>query len=318
MTSGSNASLTACERVGRVPKLISVVVLVALSLTGCSGGSALNGVAVKGSGNSTTVSVPKKFAVDKSETKVLKQGTGAKVSAGDTVKVDYVAVNGRTGKVFDNSFKSGIPYTLSLRKNSSLPGFVKALSGKKVGARVLTAVAPIDGFATDRADLDLLKSDTMVFLFVVRSKVPLKASGKAVALPADVPSIVFKSGKPTGFKKTATTPATLTTASAHVTIQGSGAQVKPGGTVVAQYVGQVFPDGSVFDSSWARGEAATFSLQQVIPCWQNLLPGVRVGSRVVLECPTQDAYGDNPPQGQPSTIKAGDSLLFAVDVLDTY
>lgn len=299
-----------------MPKLISVVVLVALSLTGCSDAAALSGVAVKGSGNSTTVTVPKKFAVDKTATKVLKQGTGASISAGDTVKVDYVAVNGRTGKVFDNSFKSGVPYTLSLRKNASLPGFVKALSGQKVGARVLTAVAPIDGFATDRADLDLLKSDTMVFLFVIKSKMPTKASGKAVALPADVPSIAFTAGKPTGFTKTATTPATLAAASAHIAIQGSGAPVKPNGTVVAHYVGQVFPDGAVFDSSWKRGQAATFSLQQVIPCWKNLLPGVRVGSRVVLECPAADAYGDAPPQG--STIKAGDSLLFAVDVLDAY
>jgi FKBP-type peptidyl-prolyl cis-trans isomerase len=297
-----------------VPKLISVILLAALTLSGCSDSAALDGVAVKGSGAATTIKVPPKFAVTASETKVLKKGTGAKVSSGDSVKVDYVAVNGRTGKMFDSSFKTGNDYTIQLTKGKALPGFVNALDGQRVGARVLTAIAPIDGFGTDRADLDLLKSDTMVFYFVVEGKAAAKASGKKVALPADVPSIVLTKGQPSGFKKTATTPATLTSASAHVTLQGTGAKVAAGGTVLAHYVGQVYPDGTVFDSSWLRGQPASFSLDGVIACWKNLLPGQRVGSRVVLECPAADAYGDTPPQG--SNIKPGDSLIFAVDILD--
>jgi len=299
-----------------VPKLISVILLAALTLTGCSDGPSLDGVAVKGSGKSTTVSVPKGFETTKTVTKVLTKGTGAAVKTGDSVKVNYIAVNGRTGKVFDNSYKTGNPYTVQLSKNKALPGFIKALAGQKVGARLVTAVAPIDGFATDRAELDLLKSDTMVFYFDIEGKAPTRAAGKAVALPADVPSLVLKSGEPAGFKKTATTPAALAGASAHVVIRGTGAKVPKGGTVVAHYVGQVFPDGAVFDSSWQRGEPATFQLTGVIPCWTNLLPGQTIGSRVVLECPAADAYGDSPPQG--SNIKPGDSLLFAVDILDAY
>ncbi len=299
-----------------MPKLISVILLAALTLAGCSDEPLLDGVSVKGSGKSTTVTVPKGFETTKSVTKVLTKGTGAAVKTGDSVKVDYIAVNGRTGKVFDSSYKTGSPYTVQLSKDKALPGFIKALDGQKVGARLVTAVAPIDGFATDRAELDLLKSDTMVFYFDIAAKTPNHASGKSVALPADVPAVVLKSGEPAGFKKTASTPTTLAAASSHVVIRGAGAKVPKGGTVVAQYVGQVFPDGTVFDSSWERGEPATFQLTGVIPCWTNLLPGVPVGSRVVLECPAADAYGDSPPQG--SNIKPGDSLLFAVDILDAY
>jgi peptidylprolyl isomerase len=299
-----------------VPKLISVVLLAALALTGCSDEPALDGVTVNGSGKSTTVTVPKGFETTKSVTKVLTKGSGAAVKTGDSVKVNYIAVNGRTGKVFDSSYKTGTPYTVQLSKDKALPGFIKALNGQKVGARLLTAVAPIDGFATDRAELDLLKSDTMVFYFDIAGKTPNRATGKAVALPADVPSLVLKSGEPAGFKKTASTPPTLAAASAHVVVRGAGAKVPKGGTVVAHYVGQVYPDGAVFDSSWQRGEPATFQLTGVIPCWTNLLPGQTIGSRVVLECPAADAYGDSPPQG--SNIKAGDSLLFAVDILDAY
>lgn len=299
-----------------MPKLISVILLAALALTGCSDEPSLNAVAVKGKGKSTTVTVPKGFETSTSVTKVLTKGTGAAIKAGDSVKVDYIAVNGRSGKTFDNSYTSGTPYTVQLSKNKALPGFVKALVGQKVGARLVTAVAPIDGFATDRAELDLLKSDTMVFYFNIVSKTATSATGKKVALPIDVPSVILTDGHPTGFKKTATTPATLAAASAHVVIQGTGPKVPKGGTVVAHYVGQVFPEGAVFDSSWDRSEPATFQLTGVIPCWTNLLPGQNVGSRVVLECPAADAYGDSPPQG--STIKAGDSLLFAVDILDAY
>ena len=299
-----------------MPKLISVILLAALTLTGCSDGPSLDGVSVKGTGKSTTVTVPKGFETAKTVTQMLTKGTGPTIKTGDSAKVNYVAVNGRTGKVFDNSYKTGTPYTVQLSKDKALPGFLKALNGQKVGARLVTAVAPIDGFATDRAELDLLKSDTMVFYFDIVAKTADRATGKVVALPADVPAIVLKSGEPAGFKKTASTPASLTAASAHVTIRGTGAKVPEGGTVVAHYVGQVFPDGAVFDSSWQRGEPATFQLSGVIPCWTKLLPGVTIGSRVVLECPAADAYGDAPPQG--SNIKPGDSLLFAVDILDAY
>jgi FKBP-type peptidyl-prolyl cis-trans isomerase len=162
----------------------------------------------------------------------------------------------------------------------------------------------------------LKKSDTMVFYLNVLDKVGKVANGKKQALPADVPTVVVEGGRPTGFKETASTPATLTRSSAHIAIKGDGAKVPKGGTVVAHYLGQVFPQGAVFDASWDRGAPATFPLGSVIKCWQNLLPGVPVGSRVVLECTAADAYGDSPQPG--GKIKPGDALLFVVDVLDAH
>jgi peptidylprolyl isomerase len=156
----------------------------------------------------------------------------------------------------------------------------------------------------------------MVFYLNVLDKVGKVATGTKQSLPADVPTVVVEDGRPTGFKKTASTPATLTQSSAHIAIKGDGAKVPKGGTVVAHYLGQVFPQGAVFDTSWDRGAPATFPLGSVIKCWQNLLPGVPVGSRVVLECTSADAYGDAPQPG--GKIKPGDALLFVVDVLDAH
>jgi FKBP-type peptidyl-prolyl cis-trans isomerase len=293
-----------------------LVLTFVLAAAGCSGGSALDKVSVGATAGAPKVTIPENFSVDKTTTKVIKQGSGDKLATGDLAKIAFVAYNGRTGKQFDTSYGGRTPLTIDLTKDKSLAGFVKALKGQRVGTRLLAAIPPIDGFGAARPEVGLKKSDTMVFYLNVLDKVGKVATGKKQALPAAVPTVVVAGGRPTGFKKTASTPATLTQSSAHIAIKGDGAKVPKGGTVVAHYLGQVFPQGAVFDTSWDRGAPATFPLGSVIKCWQNLLPGVPVGSRVVLECTAADAYGDSPQPG--GKIKPGDALLFVVDVLDAH
>ncbi len=51
---------------------------------------------------------------------------------------------------------------------------------------------------------------------------------------------------------------------------------------------------------------------QPLPCFDELV-GQKVGSRVILVCPPNSAFG---PQGNPQAgVKATDSLIFAVDLL---
>ncbi len=288
-----------------------------LLLAGCgsdpSSPAGLDDVAVSG-GTSPKLKVGKDFTTGATETRVVKKGSGEKLAAGDSVKVNYVAVNGRTGKQFDNSFTSKSPLTVTLNESSALPGFLKGLSGQHVGSRVLVSIPPKDGFGQARTELGIKADDTMVFLFDIVSKVPDQAEGKAKKAAKDVPAIVEKDGHPSAFKPTKTTPDKISKASAHVVIQGEGAAVQKGQTLTAQYVGQVYPDGKVFDSSWAKGPPASFQLDQVIACWKDLIPGQKIGSRIVLVCPADTAYGDKPQAGGP--IKPGDSLVFAIDLLD--
>ncbi|WP_345631365.1 FKBP-type peptidyl-prolyl cis-trans isomerase [Rugosimonospora acidiphila] len=95
-------------------------------------------------------------------------------------------------------------------------------------------------------------------------------------------------------------------------IQGTGAAVKSGQNLTVNYVGVSDKDGSEFDSSWKNSQAFTFVVGQgnVIPGWDQGLVGVKVGSRVQLDIPSNLAYGDNPTNGAP----AG-ALRFVVDVL---
>jgi peptidylprolyl isomerase len=287
-----------------------------LLLAGCGSDSSagLAKIEVSG-GDSPKISVDENFTSRSTETRVITQGDGEEIADGDSVKVNYVAVNGRTGKQFDNSFTSKTPLTLTLDKDTgAMPGFVEGLKGQKVGSRVLVAIPPKDGFGKAQDQLGIKKDDTLVFLFDIVAKVPTEATGKAKKLPAAVPDIVEKDGHPDGFKPGNRTPAKVSKASAHVAIEGDGPAIKEGQTLTTQYVGQVYPDGEVFDSSWAKGAPASFPLDQVIACWRELLPGQKVGSRVVLVCPADTAYGDSPQPGGP--IKPGDSLVFAIDLLD--
>ena len=304
--------------------LVSAAAL--LLLTGCGGsdeGSGASGdlgdVTVSG-GSTPKVAVDEGFAVDKTVGKVLKAGGGAKVAAGDAVKLNYVAVNGRTGKQFDSSFASDAPFTADLTEKAILPGFIKGLEGRTVGSRVLVAISPKDGFGQAQKQMDIKKDDTLVFLFDIVSKVPTEATGKAVALPKDLPKITYDADKhPDGFKKTSTTKAKQTEPSAHVVIQGDGPVIKKGQSVRFEYAGQVYPDGTKFDESWSKPEpfAPPIGTGQLIPCWDQLIPGQKVGSRIVLVCPSKVAYGDDPndPNRSPD-IKAGDTLIFAIDLLD--
>jgi FKBP-type peptidyl-prolyl cis-trans isomerase len=107
----------------------------------------------------------------------------------------------------------------------------------------------------------------------------------------------------------ATAPAKLTIKDLKV---GTGPVVKPGATVVANYVGVSCSTGTQFDSSWDRGQPASFPLTQVIPGWTQGIPGMRVGGRRLLVIPPDLGYGNQSPSPD---IKPGETLVFVVDVV---
>lgn len=98
-------------------------------------------------------------------------------------------------------------------------------------------------------------------------------------------------------------------------IVGEGDAVQAGATVTAHYVGYGAATGQMFDSSWVRGEPATFPLPNVIVGWQEGLVGMQAGGRRLLVIPAELGYGDNPPPG--SGIEAGETLIFVVDLVSS-
>ena len=82
-------------------------------------------------------------------------------------------------------------------------------------------------------------------------------------------------------------------------------------TVKVNYEGRLL-DGTIFDSSYERGEPIEFGLGQVIKGWTEGLQLMSVGSMYELTIPSDLGYGDRPMQ----TIPAGSTLIFKVELLD--
>ena len=91
---------------------------------------------------------------------------------------------------------------------------------------------------------------------------------------------------------------------------GSGAKPTIEDTVTVHYAG-TFTDGGTFDSSFDRGEPATFPLGRLIKAWQLAIPQMGVGDTIELAAPALLAYG---PSGK-GPIPGGATLLFKVQLI---
>ncbi|MFI5428483.1 FKBP-type peptidyl-prolyl cis-trans isomerase [Aeromicrobium sp. UC242_57] len=243
-------------------RILLASVAASLVLAGCGGsdsdggGADLSSVKVS-SAKTPKITVDKGFKVTKTSTDVVSEGDGDVVKAGDTVKVNYAALNGRTGKQFDSSFTRGTPVTWTLDE-TLFKGIVKGLTDQKVGSRVVVGVSPKDGFGAAQKEFDIKADDSLVFVFDIVAKVPTEVTGKAKSLPSDLPKLELdKDNHPSGFTPTKDTKKKQTKASLHTVIQGDGAKIGKGQTLTAQYVGQVYPDGKVFDESWSKSPAGS-------------------------------------------------------------
>ena len=92
---------------------------------------------------------------------------------------------------------------------------------------------------------------------------------------------------------------------------GTGASPAAADKVKVNYEGKL-TNGTVFDSSYKRGQPAEFGLNQVIKCWTEGVGKMKVGEKARLTCPSDIAYGDH---GHPPTIPGGATLVFEVELL---
>ncbi len=94
---------------------------------------------------------------------------------------------------------------------------------------------------------------------------------------------------------------------------GTGDEVKAGATVTAHYTGATAKDGIIFQSSHDTGQPAEFPLSNVIPGWQQGVPGMKAGGVRRLLIPAALAYAATPPQG--SGIPPNADLVFDIELI---
>jgi FKBP-type peptidyl-prolyl cis-trans isomerase len=80
--------------------------------------------------------------------------------------------------------------------------------------------------------------------------------------------------------------------------------------ITVHYEGRLI-DGTVFDSSYARGEPATFPLGRLVRGWQVAIPQMGVGETIEIAIPADMAYG---PVGR-GPIPGNATLVFKVELI---
>ncbi len=314
----------------RIAVLSALPLLAAVALAGCGGSSsnssAASAVSVSGSfGKTPEVNIPAQKASSKLAVKTLVHGTGQALGRTDAFVGNYAIYvwSGTSHKLLQSTFKTGGKPTLF--SGTLLPGLETALVGQKMGSRVLAVIPPKEGFGTTGDSQAGIKgTDTLVFVvdMIKDFSGTAAASGRPVSHGGgSLPTVTAAAG-PSGAAPTITMPKgnppkNLTT---QILIKGTGPTVAEGDTVVVQYVGAIWRNGYVFDSSWKRSQPFGFTIgaspSQVILGWDKGLVGQTVGSRVMLVIPPVDGYGKT---GSPQAhIKGTDTLVFVVDILGAF
>ena len=94
--------------------------------------------------------------------------------------------------------------------------------------------------------------------------------------------------------------------------EGNGDRPTVSDDVTVHYSGYLI-NGSIFDSSYDRGERASFPLRAVIQGWQIGIPKIKEGGSCKLIIPSHLAYGANPPSG---SIPKNAVLIFDIELFE--
>ena len=92
---------------------------------------------------------------------------------------------------------------------------------------------------------------------------------------------------------------------------GTGAKPNSNQKVTVHYEGTLI-DGTIFDSSYKRGQPATFGVTQVIQGWVEGLQLMEEGAKWKLYIPYDLAYGE---RGSPPSIQPFSALIFTVELI---
>lgn len=267
----------------------------------------LRAVQVEGDfGAEPTLTFDQPFEISAPAAHVVSEGDGDPLEEGQVMVVDVLAVTGDAGETLQSTYADGAPERLPYG-DPGFPQLNAALAGQSVGTRLLYAVPGGAGQDGQEVPATVLSIDVVDVL-------PTRAEGTAVEPPEGLPTVTLaEDGTPTIDVEGATEPTELVV---QPLIEGDGPEVQEGQSITVQYHGALLSDGTVFDSSWERGQPAQFGIGvgQVIQGWDEGLVGQKVGSQVLLVIPSEQAYGDQ----ERDPIPANSDLVFVVDILDAY
>ena len=265
-------------------------------------GKASDSVNVDGDfGTVSTATFTPGLEVKDLERTVLTEGDGDALEDGDYVHYALSAFSADTGeRLGDVGYVDGelLPQLVSSDQNIG-----QILGCATVGSR-LALTFPAAQDQTGAA------APAQVYVVDVLGVMPLAAWGDEQDPVDGFPTVkLADDGSPTITLPETDAP---TTVDLEVLKKGDGTTVNPGDTVLVQYTGVKWSDGSVFDSSWDKGAPASFPTTGVVDGFRQALEGQTVGSQVVVVIPPEFGYG--PSEGHELQKE---TLVFVVDILAT-
>ncbi|MBT2403737.1 MULTISPECIES: FKBP-type peptidyl-prolyl cis-trans isomerase [unclassified Streptomyces] len=276
---------------------------------------------VKGeAGQKAEITVPKGEPSGKFVVNTLKEGSGAVIKKDDLVVTKYTGKIWKSGKDLTGSYdKDGSPLVVPAGSQTIVPMFSESVLGKKVGSRVLVVAPPEAAFgAQGQPQLGVGPTDNLIFVLDIDSIMPKKAEGTQAPIPSDLPQV--KADKDEAATITIPKNDPPKELVDKVLIEGKGPEIKSGQTVYMQYSGAAWKPNEgkdaakLFDTSWKTGApfSTVIGQGQVIEGWDKGLVGKKVGSRVLLVIPPEQAYKD---QAKGEDLPANSTLVFVVDIV---
>jgi peptidylprolyl isomerase len=281
-------------------------------------GSTIKGLKVSGSfGEEPKVSVDGTLTAEKPETQVITAGDGNPVVANKKAMFNIYLAKADGTKLY-SSADQGTPTQVSMTETEFFPAIIKVLVGKPQGSRVAMADTVKDVWGDAGApQLKLKATDTVLFVLDVLSVEPKDVvdgpEGDDVAAPATAPVVKESGDKVTGFDWSKAPKKAPTKLQVIPLVEGDGPEAQAGRLVTFNYYGAVWGAKKAFDSSYDRGEPTPFGVgvNGLIKAWDQVIPGLKRGSRVLIIAPPDQAYGSTARPG----IPANSTLTFVVDIL---
>lgn len=227
---------------------------------------------------------------------------GAPPTADREVRVHYTGCLA-DGFVFDSSLARGEPAVFPV--GALIPAWVEALQLMKPGDKWRLTSPPDLAYGESGAGPDIGPNEALIFEMELLEILPLP------------PTPAQRLARSTDFiAEIAQKPGVIATGSGllyEIVSSGpaEGKSPKAGELVTVHYEGKL-ADGKIFDSSYLRGQPATFPSDRLIPGWVEALQLMKPGDVWMLYIPPALGYGE---RGAGGAIGPNEALVFKVEMI---